>query len=325
MIEVKGLCKYFDGKLVVDQVSFHVRKGNTLVLLGTSGSGKTTTLKMINRLIEPDDGQVIIDGKDIRDHQPEAIRRRIGYVIQHIGLFPHYTVSQNIGLVPGLLRWPAQKIQDRCRELLVLLSLPEDLGNRYPHELSGGQQQRVGLARALAADPPLILLDEPFGALDPITKRQIQQEFDQLDTLRQKTMVMVTHDVSEAIMLADEIALMDKGKIQQMGHPKDLLFAPVNDFVRKFFDAQRFRLELQVIKLQDILAQVSVEPDKQVNEHQVLVMDQQTGLLDVLEEMERKDAVFVKPIDVQQKSRLLLSREELLHAFYTLKQQFKST
>lgn len=324
MIEVKDLCKYFDNKLAVDHVSFHVKEGKALVLLGTSGSGKTTTLKMINRLIEPDSGQIIINGRDIRNHQPETIRRQIGYVIQHAGLFPHYTVWQNIGLVPGLLKWPAQKIAHRSRELLTLIGLPEDLGDRYPHELSGGQQQRVGLARALAADPPLILLDEPFGALDPITKRQIQQEFDQLDTLRQKTMVMVTHDVFEAIILADEIALMDDGRIQQIGTPKELLFSPANDFVRKFFDTQRFRLELQVMLLEDIMEEMPVETEEQTNHESILTISERASLLDVLEEMEKTEAEFVKPLDTQKKARpYLMSRETLLNTFYVLKTKLK--
>lgn len=321
MIKVTALCKYYGGKPAVDHVSFFVEQGQTLVLLGTSGSGKTTTLKMINRLIEADEGQVLINGKDIRQHRPEFIRRQIGYVIQNVGLFPHYTVWQNIGLVPGLLKWPTARIEQRNRELLALVGLPEEVARRFPHELSGGQQQRVGLARALAADPPLILMDEPFGALDPITKRQIQAEFDQLDTLRQKTVVLVTHDVFEAVILGDKIALMDQGRLQQLGTPKELLFTPANSFVRSFFDIQRFRLELQVVQLKDILDSVS----RITTFHdRIWEVAECSSLLDVLEDMEKEDAAYVRPLDVQKKARpWWVSREDILNGFYAFKEKMK--
>lgn len=328
MIEVIDLCKYFDNNLAVDHASFHVGKGETLVLVGTSGSGKTTTLKMINRLIEPDSGQIKVNGRDIRKQKVEVLRRQIGYVIQNVGLFPHYTIWQNIGLVPQLLKWPSRKVEERSRELLSMIGLPEEMAGRYPSELSGGQQQRVGLARALAADPPVILLDEPFGALDPITKRQIQTEFDQLDTLRSKTMVMVTHDVFEAVILADKIGLMDKGKIQQIGTPKQLLFSPENEFVRSFFDTQRFMLELQVITLQDIVDEIAV-PQPSSNTQQeagaTITLQESSSLLDVLEELERTDARYIRPVSRDNKKRLnhLLSREMLMTSFYNLKTKFK--
>ncbi len=327
MIEVEKLCKYFGNTLAVDQVTFQVKQGETLVLLGTSGSGKTTTLKMINRLIEPSSGTIKINNKSILAEKPENLRRQIGYVIQSIGLFPHYTVWQNIGLVPQLLRWPEKKIADRSRELLSMVGLPEDMAGRYPAELSGGQQQRVGLARALAADPPVILLDEPFGALDPITKRQIQAEFDQLDTLRSKTMVMVTHDVFEAITLADTIGLMDAGKMQQIGTPKELIFSPVNDFVRCFFDTQRFRLELQVITLKDVIDEVlSLPPDQPEQLSMEVSVSEKCSLLEVLEEMEKADARYVMPLDNGHKNRLIhpLSRERLMDAFYKIKATLKN-
>lgn len=233
------------------------------MLLGTSGSGKTTTLKMLNRLIEPDQGEISINGQDAKSQPVEELRRQIGYVIQHIGLFPHYTVAENIAIVPQLLGWSKEQIQSRTLELMSLLQLPEAFVERKPDELSGGQRQRVGLARALAADPPVVLLDEPFGALDPITRGEIVNEFKQLEALKDKTKVMVTHDVHEAVSMGHQIALMDGGQLQQLGTPQDLVFRPENDFVRRFFAGQLFRLELEVAMLEDLLPflnQAGVEP-----------------------------------------------------------------
>lgn len=244
MIEVVSLTKKYNGKTVVDNISFSVGEGETLVLLGTSGCGKTTTLKMINRLIESDSGLIKILGKNVKDEKPEILRRNVGYVIQNIGLFPHYTVEENIAVVPHLLNWEKTKIKKRTNELLELLGLsPKDFLKRYPSELSGGQKQRVGIARALAADPSIVLLDEPFGALDSITRGQIRKEFKSLESLLKKTMVLVTHDIFEAIELGDRICLMDKGKIEQIGKVKDLVFAPASNFVRSFFDDHRIHLE----------------------------------------------------------------------------------
>lgn len=244
MLKVTNLTKRFNQKVIVDNVSFSVKEGETFVLLGTSGCGKTTTLKMINRLIEPDSGEIRINGKDIRDNNAEDLRKHIGYVIQNVGLFPHYTVEENISVVPKLLKWNTEKILKRVYQLLELVDLsPAEYLKRYPHELSGGQKQRVGLARALAVDPPLVLLDEPFGALDPNTKRQIHKEFITLESLVHKTMVLVTHDVFEAFELAEMICLMDKGKIQQIGTQKELLYSPVNSFVEDFFKPNKVFLE----------------------------------------------------------------------------------
>lgn len=257
MIRVSNLTKTFDDFTAVDQLSFEIKEGETLVLLGTSGCGKTTTLKMINRLIEPTNGTVHINNRDIRDQKPEILRREIGYVIQNIGLFPHYTVGQNVSLVPRLLDWNKKDIENRTQELLDMVGLPADsYRNRYPSELSGGQQQRIGLARALAADPPLILLDEPFGALDPITRRDLQEEFKNLETFLHKTIILVSHDVFEAFDLGDLICLMDQGKSRQIGTAKELIFHPENDFARDFFKANRFQLELKVITLEDMLPEL---------------------------------------------------------------------
>ncbi len=236
MIEVTNVVKRFARHAAVDDVSLHVSKGETLVLLGTSGCGKTTTLKMINRLIEPSSGSITVDGADVMQQAGPDLRRRIGYVIQDGGLFPHYTVTEAIATVPKLIGWPADQLRDRTRELMAKLQLPESLQNRYPAELSGGQRQRVGLARALAARPPVVLMDEPFGALDPYTRRHVRRELFGLNELQETTVVLVTHDVGEALELADRIALMDNGRIVQIGPPDDLLNHPVNDFVRDFLD-----------------------------------------------------------------------------------------
>ena len=213
-----------DGRTLLSNLSLEVHRGETLVLLGRSGSGKTTTMKLINRLIDPTEGQVKVDGKPTLEWDPIRLRRRIGYVIQEVGLFPHLSVEENIGVVPRLEGWEADRIQARARALLTTVGLdPDHFAARFPAQLSGGQRQRVGVARALAADPPVILLDEPFGALDPITRRDIQQEFRSLQERLQKTMVFVTHDVREALLLAHRIGLVKDGKMVFLGPPPDLL------------------------------------------------------------------------------------------------------
>ena len=243
MIEVCNVSKFFQGVPVVRDLSFRVAPGEKLVLLGTSGSGKTTTLKMINRLLEPDSGTIKIGGTDIREERPKMLRRGIGYVIQQGGLFPHYSVFENVAVVPRLLGWPEGRIRERVRYLLDLMALPPaQFATKRPAELSGGQVQRVGLARALAADPPVILLDEPFGALDPITRSRIRREVIGLAEWREKTIVLVTHDVTEAFLLADRIALMNGGAIAQLDEPGQLLHKPANAFVQHFFDAHRLQL-----------------------------------------------------------------------------------
>ncbi|GAB3038542.1 ABC transporter ATP-binding protein [Spirosoma pulveris] len=242
MIDVRQLTKRFESHTAVDDVSLTVAPGETLVLLGTSGCGKTTTLKMINRLIEPTSGFISVDGVDVRQQPGPALRRRIGYVIQDGGLFPHYTVADAIATVPKLLDWETARIQTRTRELMDKLQLPDSLLHRYPAELSGGQRQRVGLARALAVNPPVVLMDEPFGALDPFTRKHVRRELFGLNELRETTVVLVTHDVSEALELADRIALMDKGRIVQIGPPNELLINPATDFVRDFLDDKPHRL-----------------------------------------------------------------------------------
>jgi osmoprotectant transport system ATP-binding protein len=252
MIKVERLIKTFGTTKAVDGISFEVAEGETLALLGTSGCGKTTTLKMLNRLTEPDSGIISINNKNILEENPETLRRGIGYVLQNNGLFPHYTVAENIAIVPQLLRWDKAKTDKRINELLGKLHLTKKHLDAYPSELSGGQQQRIGLARALVADPPVLLMDEPFGALDNVTRSKIHSEFKALDELKRKTIILVTHDVQEAFELADRIALMDKGKIVQIGTPAELLFSPKNKFVSDFLHEQRLQLEFKAIKITDL-------------------------------------------------------------------------
>jgi osmoprotectant transport system ATP-binding protein len=253
MIRLQHLSKNFKKETAVKDISFDVDEGENLILLGTSGCGKTTTLRMINRLTDPSGGSIFVKGQDVLKQSPEELRKGIGYVLQHNGLFPHYTVAENIATVPKLLKWNKEKIRQRTIELLDKLHLPPSAyANVYPSQLSGGQQQRVGLARALAADPPILLMDEPFGALDPVTRTNIRKEFKQLEEFQKKTIVLVTHDVQEAFELGDRICLMDKGQIVQIGTTAELLFKPVNDFVRSFLQEQRFILELQAITIKHI-------------------------------------------------------------------------
>lgn len=252
MIKVESVSKSFDGKRVVDHISFQADDKEILVLLGPSGCGKTTTLKMINRLIEADSGNILIDGKNIHDQKVENLRMGIGFVMQNSGLFPHYTIGENIATVPNLLKWNKKKIEDRTHELLTKLNLSSDILTRFPSELSGGQQQRVGIARALIANSPILLMDEPFGALDNITKADIHSEFKSLEELKNKTIILVTHDVQEAFELGHKICLMDNGKIIQTGTPKEMLYHPKDDFVKEFFAANRLLLEYKITLLKDL-------------------------------------------------------------------------
>ncbi|WP_223599572.1 ABC transporter ATP-binding protein [Chryseobacterium sp. GVT01B] len=252
MITVESVSKSFNGKKAVDAISFQANDKEILVLLGTSGCGKTTMLKMINRLVDIDSGTILIDGKNIQSQKVEEVRMGIGFVMQHSGLFPHYTIQQNIAVIPELLKWDKKKTVKRTLELLHKLYLSEEILTRFPNELSGGQQQRVGIARALIADSPVLLMDEPFGALDNITKTDIHSEFKSLEELKNKTIILVTHDVQEAFDLGHKICLMDQGKIIQTGTPKEMLYQPNNDFVKNFFAKNRLLLEYKVARLKDM-------------------------------------------------------------------------
>ena len=226
-----------DGRFIIDGVSFSVAGGETLVLLGRSGSGKTTTLRLINRLLEPTGGEVRVAGEDAAAQDLTRLRRRIGYVIQEIGLFPHMTVEENVSLLPRLEHWPTDRAEMRVRELLQLVGLePDGFARRYPHQLSGGQRQRVGVARALAIDPPLLLLDEPFGALDPVTRAELQREFRTLAGRLGKALVFVTHDVREALLLGARIALLERGRLIFLGTPSEFRTSTMPQ-VREFLDS----------------------------------------------------------------------------------------
>ncbi|PMR69318.1 ABC transporter ATP-binding protein [Halomonas heilongjiangensis] len=258
MIELFDVTKRFGSETAVDGISLRVERGELCALVGTSGCGKSTTLRMINRLIEHSAGEIHLDGQPVRNFDEQALRRRIGYVIQSTGLFPHWPVARNIGLVPRLLKWPRARIQMRVEELMSLLGLPmASFADKYPHQLSGGQAQRVGVARALAADPDILLMDEPFGALDPITRDTLQEELRDLQSRLHKTIVFVTHDMDEALRLADRLVVMDAGRIVQQGAPLDLLRDPADDFVasllggddRGFKEAALTRVEERMLPL----------------------------------------------------------------------------
>ena len=250
MIEFHQVCKQFDHRKAGDHLTLTIAEGEFTVLIGASGSGKSTTLKMINRLVEHDAGYIRFAGEEIRSFKAEDIRRRMGYAIQSIGLFPHWTVEQNIGAVPQLLKWPRKRIRARVAELLELLHLdPEHFRRRYPHQLSGGQQQRVGVARALAADPEVLLMDEPFGALDPVTRAALQIEIARIHQLSGRTIVLVTHDIDEALRLADRIVLLDHGQIIQQGPPASFLTDPANDLVRDFVGRSDIGIKLLSLEI----------------------------------------------------------------------------
>lgn len=240
MIEFKNVTKRYGSKTVVEDASFYVKEGEFFVLMGPSGSGKTTTLKMINRLIPLTEGYIYFKNKPVSDYEVHEMRWDIGYVLQQIALFPHMTIKENIAQVPQMKKWKEADIEQRTTELMTMVGLdPDTYKNRKPAELSGGQQQRVGVIRALAADPPVILMDEPFSALDPITRESLQDDLTALQQEIKKTIVFVTHDIKEAMKLGDRICLFNEGRIEQIGTPEEFLTAPKNDFVQEFIGYQK--------------------------------------------------------------------------------------
>lgn len=254
MIEFKGINKIFKNNIVLYDINLKLEEGNIIVFVGPSGCGKTTTVKMINRLIKPTSGQVFINGEDISNKNVIELRRNIGYVIQQTGLFPHMTIKENIGIVAKMQKMNSQEIESKTRELMEMVGLDyEKFANRYPAELSGGQQQRVGIARALITNPDIILMDEPFSALDPITRSQLQDELLNIQTQFKKTIIFVTHDMDEAIKIADKICIMGKGRIIQYDDPETILKNPANEFVSDFVGKNRIWSSPEYIKVKDIM------------------------------------------------------------------------
>ncbi|WP_042401619.1 betaine/proline/choline family ABC transporter ATP-binding protein [Geomicrobium sp. JCM 19037] len=309
MLEFKDVTKTFDGskKPAVNKLNLTIEKGEFVVFIGPSGCGKTTTMKMINRLVEPSEGQILVDGTNVLDQDSVQLRRSIGYVIQQIGLMPHMTVGENISLVGSLLKWSKQKQQERAKELISLVDLPEEYLQRYPHELSGGQQQRIGVLRALAANPPLILMDEPFGALDPITRDGLQEEFKKLQKEVDKTIVFVTHDMDEAIKLADKIVIMNAGEIVQVGSPDEILTNPANEFVEDFIGKNRLlqsRPDVTTVKQIMNAEPVTVKEERTLKEAIQVMRDNRVDSLLVIDEMDTlKGYIDIEMIDSHYKKR----------------------
>jgi osmoprotectant transport system ATP-binding protein len=270
-LEFREATKVYPGQVTpaVDRLSLEIPAGEICVLVGPSGCGKTTAMRMVNRLIEISSGDILLAGRSVRESKPAELRREIGYAIQQIGLFPHWTIAQNISTVPRLLGWPKDRINARVHELLDLISLPREVSRRYPAQLSGGQRQRVGVARALAADPPLLLMDEPFGAIDPINRERLQNEFLRLQAEIRKTIVFVTHDIDEAIKMGDRIAILKEGgHLAQYAPPAELLMAPADEFVEQFVGADRAlkRLALQRVRDVDLIKVAQIRPGEPVAE-----------------------------------------------------------
>ena len=269
MLSIKNLSKvYAGGKKAVDNMTIDIESGDFIAFIGTSGSGKTTALRMINRMIESTEGEITIDGKNIKELNPVELRRSIGYVIQQIGLMPHMTVKENIVLVPKLLKWSQEKKDEKAKELIRLVDLPEEYLDRYPSELSGGQQQRIGVVRALAAEQDIILMDEPFGALDPITRDTLQDLVKKLQQQLGKTFIFVTHDMDEAIKLADKICIMTNGQVVQYDTPDNILRSPANDFDKDFIGQNRLiqdRPNIRTVK-DAMIKPVTVHVDRSLND-----------------------------------------------------------
>jgi osmoprotectant transport system ATP-binding protein len=320
MISIVNVSKLFGNTAAVKGISFEVQEGENFILLGTSGCGKTTTLRMINRLTAISSGTILVNGKSISDQSPEILRRGMGYVLQHNSLFPHYTIAENIAVVPRLLKWNKSKIETRTTELLGKLHLPADYLYKYPHQLSGGEAQRVNLARALVADPPILLMDEPFGALDPLTRVAIRKEFSALDEFKRKTIMMVTHDVLEAFELGNRICIMDKGKIMQIGTPAELLFHPVNDFVKNFLAGAHMQLALMVTTINDLWSYLKPGNDDDVLHRPVV--NSNTSLWNVMEKMTTENDTTLNVHNDKNNEIKNVSIARLLEAFTTYKKHF---
>ncbi|SFQ72015.1 osmoprotectant transport system ATP-binding protein [Psychrobacillus psychrotolerans] len=316
MIKFEHVSKvYTDGFKAVDSVSFEVPEGEFLVLIGPSGSGKSTTMKMINRMIPHTNGTISIDGKDITKLNPSELRRNIGYVIQQIGLFPHYTIEKNIAIVPELKGWDKEKIKDRVKELLIMVDLdPEVYGSRYPKELSGGQQQRVGVARALASDPRVLLMDEPFGALDPITRDQLQDQLITLQRKLKKTIVFVTHDMDEALKLGDRIAIMKDGNLLQIDTPEKILQEPASNFVEEFIGKDRIIQNPELMPVVSVMTTRVVTSLLNLSPEKALLMMRQQKITSLIIENDLDDSFIglISAYELIKKMNSIQSIEEIL-------------
>lgn len=284
MIKFENVSKVYDsGFQAVKSLNFEIHEGELLVLIGPSGSGKSTTMKMINRINPHTTGRITINGKDITSYNVSELRRNIGYVIQQIGLFPHYTIEKNIAIVPQLKGWAEKDINSRVKELLELVGLdPEIHANRYPKELSGGQQQRVGIARALASNPDIILMDEPFSALDPLTREQLQAELITLHKKLKKTIVFVTHDIDEALKMGDRIAIMKDGDILQLDTPEKLLHEPAHGFVEEFIGKHRITQNPELMPVTEIMAESIVTTSPQKSPERAIALTRQRKITNLI-------------------------------------------
>lgn len=301
MIEFKHIMKQYNaGATVLKDLNFKCNTGEITVLIGPSGCGKTTTMKLINRLISPSKGNIFIDGEDISNIDPVKLRRQIGYVIQSVGLFPHMTIGQNVSVVPKLLKWDQSRIDKQVNELLDLVGLdPSIYKDRFPNELSGGQQQRIGVIRAMAAEPSIILMDEPFSALDPISREQLQDELNRLQKEIQKTIVFVTHDMDEALKIADKIVLMRDGEIVQHAEPEQMLRHPANDFVVDFIGKKRLQQEQDVPLVEEVMVKkpVSIYPNRGLAQAMQMMGSRQVDSLVVVDDDDRVEG-YVSIYDV---------------------------
>ncbi|MEQ6960699.1 betaine/proline/choline family ABC transporter ATP-binding protein [Staphylococcus arlettae] len=311
MLSIKNLSKVYGGtKKAVDNISLEIESGEFIAFIGTSGSGKTTALRMINRMIEATEGEIAINGKNVRKMNAVELRRKIGYVIQQIGLMPHMTIKENIVLVPKLLKWSDEKKEKKAKELIKLVDLPEEYLDRYPSQLSGGQQQRIGVVRALAAEQDVILMDEPFGALDPITRDTLQDLVKELQQKLGKTFIFVTHDMDEAIKLADKICIMSEGKVVQFDTPDNILRHPANDFVRDFIGQNRLiqdRPNMRTVK-DAMIRPVTVHADNSLNEAVKIMRDRRVDTLFVVGNNDR----LLGYLDIEDINQGLRAHKELI-------------
>jgi osmoprotectant transport system ATP-binding protein len=303
-LELKEVTKLYAGAdtPAVDHLSLEVPAGEICVLVGPSGCGKTTAMRMVNRLIDITSGDILLGGESVKELKPAQLRRQIGYAIQQIGLFPHWTIAQNVATVPKLLGWSKDRVDARVDELLELISLPSDVRDRYPAQLSGGQRQRIGVARALAADPPLLLMDEPFGAIDPINRERLQNEFLRLQAELRKTIVFVTHDIDEAIKMGDRIAVLKTGgHLAQYAPPAELLMSPADEFVEQFVGADRAlkRLALQRVRDIDLWKVATVKPGENRREMEARIEDSDLDKMAMLVDDENRPLGWLRPTDLQ--------------------------